>query len=99
MCQQSVGLIQRVLDEAGLCTISVTQVFEITAIVKPSRALFVAHPFGLTFGAVGDSRIQRAVVDALLSAAVSMDKPGIVDSGFTWTQDDLRVRQLRKQGR
>ena len=91
------GLIQRVLDEAGLCTISLTQVVEIAAIVKPSRALFVAHPFGLTFGGVADSSTQRAVVDALVSAAVRMNTPGIRDSGFTWTDDDLRARQLRKQ--
>lgn len=51
--QQSVGLIQRVLDEAGLCTISIRQVVEITALIKPSRALFVAHPFGLAFDPVG----------------------------------------------
>jgi D-proline reductase (dithiol) PrdB len=92
-----VGLIQRVLDHAGLCTISITQVAEITAIIKPSRAMFVAHPFGLTFGAVGDGDTQRAVVEALLSAAVEMDAPGIRDSGFIWSLDDLRTRQLRKQ--
>lgn len=97
MCQQSVGLIQRVLDEAGLCTISITQVVEITAITKPSRAMFVAHPFGLTFGALDDANTQRAVIDALLSAAVNMDAPGIRDSGLRWTGDDLRTRQLRKQ--
>jgi D-proline reductase (dithiol) PrdB len=92
-----VGLIQRVLDEAGLCTISITQVIEITAIIKPSRAIFVAHPFGLTFGAVGDAATQRAVLDALLSAAVDMDAPGIRHAGLSWTEDDLRDRQLRKQ--
>jgi predicted alpha/beta hydrolase family esterase len=92
-----VGLIQRVLDEAGLCTISITQVVEITAIIKPSRAIFVAHPFGLTFGAVGDASTQRAVLGALLSAAANMAARGIRDAGFTWTLDDLRARQLRKQ--
>ncbi len=91
------GLIQRVLDQAGLSTISITQVVEITAIIKPSRAVFVAHPFGLTFGAVGDAGTQRAVLDALLSAAVDMDAPGLRHAGFTWTEDDLRARQLRKQ--
>ena len=97
MCQQSVGLIQKVFDEAGLCTISITQAVEITAIIKPSPAIFVAHPFGLTFGAVGDEDTQRAVFDALLSAADDMDAPGIRDTGFTWSRDDLRARQLRKQ--
>ncbi len=93
------GLIQRVLDEAGLSTLSLTQVAEITAIVKPSRALFVAHPFGLTFGAVGDAVTQRAILAAMLKATVAMDAPGIRDSGFVWTRDDLRARQLRKQRR
>lgn len=91
------GLLQRVFDAAGLCTLSLTQVVEITALIKPSRALFVAHPFGLPFGAVGDAVTQRSIIDALLGAAVAMDAPGIRGSGFSWTRDDLRVRQLRKQ--
>jgi hypothetical protein len=80
-----------------LTTLSVTQVAEITAIIKPSRALFVAHPFGLTFGATGDANTQRAVLSTMLDAAVRMDAPGIRDSGFRWEHDDLRARQLRKQ--
>jgi len=92
-----VGLLQRACDDAGLPTISITQVAEITAIIKPSRALFVAHAFGLTFGAVGDAVTQRAVLDAMLDVAVTMTRPGIVDSGFAWTSDDLRARQLRKR--
>jgi hypothetical protein len=94
-----VGLIQRVLDEAGLCTLSITQNLEITAVVMPSRALYVGHPFGLTFGAVGDGATQRAVLEAMLDAAATMTYRGIRDSGFEWDRDDLRYRQLRKQGR
>lgn len=91
------GLLQRAFDAAGLCTLSLTQVVEITALVKPSRALFVAHPFGLTFGAIDDAAAQRSVVNAMLDAAVAMDAPGIRDSRFAWMRDDLRTRQLRKQ--
>lgn len=93
------GLIQRALDDAGLCTLSITQCMEITAIIMPSRALYVAHPFGLTFGAIGDSETQRAVLAAMLDAGATMEHRGIRDSGFEWEQDDLRVRQLRKQRR
>jgi D-proline reductase (dithiol) PrdB len=92
-----VGLIQRALDEAGFSTLSITQVVEITAIIKPSRTLFVAHPFGLTFGNAGDTVTQRAVLSAMLATAERMDTAGILDSGLTWTHDDLRDRQLRKQ--
>lgn len=91
------GLIQRACDEAGLSTLSLTQIAEIAAIVKPSRSLFVAHPFGLTFGDVGDAATQRAVLEAMLDTATTMDRPGIRDSGFVWTIDDLRARQLRKR--
>jgi len=94
-----VGLIQRALDEAGLCTLSITQNLEITAIVMPSRALYVGHPFGLTFGAIGDRETQRAVLVAMLDAAATMEHRGIRDSGFEWERDDLRHRQLRKQRR
>jgi hypothetical protein len=91
-----VGLIQRAIDEAGLSTISITQVTEIAALIKPSRSLFVAHPFGLTFGDVGDSATQAAVVERLLQAAESMTEPGIAVSSFKWGKDDTRYRQLRK---
>jgi D-proline reductase (dithiol) PrdB len=94
-----VGLIQRVLDDAGLCTLSITQNMEITAIIMPSRALYVGHPFGLTFGALGDRETQRAVLAEMLAAAATMDRRGIRDSGFEWEWDDLRHRQLRKQRR
>ncbi|MGH2614157.1 MAG: hypothetical protein ACRDJC_02870 [Thermomicrobiales bacterium] len=93
------GLIQRAFDDAGLCTLSITQNMEITAIIMPSRALYVGHPFGLTFGAVGASQTQRAVLAAMLDAAETMTHRGVRDSGFEWEQDDLRYRQLRKQGR
>jgi hypothetical protein len=94
-----VGLVQRAFDEAGLCTLSITQNLEITAIIMPSRALYVGHPFGLTFGAPGDRETQRAVLGDMLDAAVTMDRRGVRDSGFEWEQDDLRHRQLRKRGR
>lgn len=93
------GLLQRALDDAGLCTLSITQVMEITALIKPSRALYVGHPFGLTFGDIGDRVTQRRVVEAMLNAATTMEHRGIRDSGFEWERDDLRHRQLRKQGR
>ncbi len=93
------GLLQRALDEAGLCTLSITQSLEITAIIMPSRALYVGHPFGLTFGAIGDRETQRAVLAAMLDAAATMTHRGIRDSGFEWDRDDLRYRQLRKERR
>ncbi len=97
MCQQSVGLLQRGLDEAGIPTISITQVPSITRRVKPSLACFVAHPFGLTLRAVGDEGTHEAVLRTVLSEAERDHQPGtIVSTPFRWP-DDLRARQLRKE--
>lgn len=92
------GLLQRVLDEQGLATVSLTQAPEITDLVKPSLACLVEHPFGLTLGATGDRPTHHAVLRACLAEARWPHPAGtIVDLGFRWQQDDLRDRQLRKQ--
>ncbi len=71
---------------------------EITEIVRPSLACLVAHPFGLTLGAVGDQQTHRAVVTAALSESTRPHPAGtIVDLGYRWTRDDLRARQLRNE--
>lgn len=98
MCQQSVGLIQRVLDEAGIPTISLTLVREITEQVKPSRALYLEHPFGHTLGDVGDTALQRRILLDCLDAAVNLTEPGTIRHlPYRWIKDDLRERQLQKQ--
>ncbi|MBW3613872.1 MAG: hypothetical protein KY439_00990 [Actinobacteria bacterium] len=84
---------------AGVATVSITQVPGITRLVKPSLACFVAHPFGLTLGAVGDHAMHDAVLRAVLAEAPEPHPAGtIVAMPFRWP-DDLRARQLRKQGR
>ncbi len=86
------------LDEAGLATISLTMAASITRLVKPSRALLIEHPFGLTLGDVGDHERQRAVLAEMLVAADRIDRAGVIEAlPFEWTKDDLRARQLRKQ--
>ena len=95
MCQQSVGLLQRVFDEHGIATVSITQVREVTELVKPSLACLVEQPFGLTLGAVGDSAAHRRIVLATLREADRPHPAGtIVDLGERWTLDDERERQL-----
>jgi hypothetical protein len=64
---------------------------------RPSLAVFVAHPFGLTLGAPGDDATHQVVVRTVLAEAEREHPAGtIVATGFRWP-DDLRARQLRKQ--
>lgn len=85
-------------DEAGLSTISLTLVKEITELVKPSRALFVEHPFGFTFGDIGERDVQRRILFDCLWAARRINTPGtILDLPYRWTHDNLRELQLLKK--
>ena len=77
---------------------SITLVPEITELVRPSLACFVAMPFGLTLGAVGDEATHRAIVRATLEQAYQDHPAGtVVPLPFRWDRDDLRARQLRKE--
>lgn len=92
------GLIQRILDIQGLTTISISLVRELTEMVKPSRALFVEHPFGLTMGDVGDTETHRAILmDCLRYAQMDLEDGIIIDTPYKWSKNDLRERQLRKE--
>ncbi len=82
----------------GLTTISISLVRETTQLVKPSRALYVSHPFGLTLGDVGDSIThERVLLDCFHYAAESLPSGTVIDLPYVWSKDDLRERQLRKE--
>lgn len=92
------GLIQRVFDEKGLATISLTTIKEISEQVKPSRAVFVEHPFGLTLGDVEDKETQRSILISMFEAAEQLKTPGSIrELPYRWKKDDLLERQLRKE--
>ena len=100
MCVQSVGLLQRALDEAGVPTVSITLSPDITEKSKPSLSCFVAMPFGLTLGDVGDAATHEAIVRDTLAEAYRDHPAGtIVPLPYRWDRDDLRARQLRKEAR
>ena len=66
MCNQAVGLIQAALEEAGIATVSISLLQEMTKKVQPPRALFVPFPHGYPLGRPHDAPLQRRVIlDAL----------------------------------
>ena len=77
---------------------SITQVPEITEYTRPSLACFVAMPFGLTMGDVGDRDTNSGIARAALEEAYRDHPAGsIVPLPYRWERDDLRSRQLRKE--
>jgi hypothetical protein len=99
VCHQSVGLIARSLEAAGVPTTSLTSAWSITAAVNPPRAAFVDHPLGRTAGKPHDRAGQRRIVTGALRLLESTDQPGrIVDLGERWGDDAWRANPLGGSG-
>lgn len=95
MCHQSVGLIARHLEAAGIPTIGLTSARSITARTNPPRAVFVDAPLGHTSGPPGDSEMQLHIVRSALGAAAAMTAPGTIhDLDLRWHHDRWRAEPL-----
>ena len=62
MCHQTVGLIQGLLEDLGIATVSVSVSEEMTRKVKPPRVLLVPFPFGYPLGKPDNPALQRQVI-------------------------------------
>ena len=80
------GLAQRAIEEAGITTVVLSNIPDLTAAVGVPRLVAVEHPFGQIVGRPGDSDTQLAVLQGLLEAVVDMRRPGeIKHLPFKWT--------------
>lgn len=82
------GLIARVIEAAGVPTLSMTSAWDITAAVLPPRALYVHHPLGHQTGAAGDLAGQKAIVRAALEVGASLVRGEIRALPFRWAGTD-----------
>lgn len=83
------GLIQRVIEAAGIATIGISIVREYAEQVQPPRTAFLKWPFGHPVGEPHNRAQQRAVVEESLRLLYEMDTPGtIVDLPFAWRRHD-----------
>lgn len=67
MCHQSVGLIQSVIERAGIATVSVSSLEQVTRRVDPPRVLLVDRPLGYPLGAPLDAPLQTRIISAALA--------------------------------
>jgi len=65
-------VLARIIEAAGIATVSLSLVREHTEKIKPPRALYVPFPFGLAVGHPKNAAEQRAVLDA---AFAMLDAP------------------------
>ena len=80
MCNQSVGLIQRAVEAAGLSTVSITLVESMTKKIKPPRALAVPYGFGHPLGEPNNSELQHAIIAEALELLADEGLPPLLKS-------------------
>jgi D-proline reductase (dithiol) PrdB len=82
---QSVGLIQRAIEEEGIPTISISLDRTITEKVKPPRSLLLAFPLGHPMGNPFDEEAQRRLLREGLEYIETIKEPKtIVDLTSTY---------------
>lgn len=102
--QQTVALVCRVVEAAGIPTVCVTTARDITELVRPPRALFVNAPMGNNFGAAGDAGTQARILREALALVANARHGGVLEaSSFEWPRPffprmtpTTREKQLRK---
>ena len=81
MCNQTVGLIQGALEEAGIASVALSLLPEVTKKVRPPRTLFVPYPFGYPLGKPHDRTLQRQIILEALRLLERTDLPVFEDFG------------------
>jgi D-proline reductase (dithiol) PrdB len=62
MCNQSVGLIQSVIEKSGIATVGISLLREVTKAVNPPRTLFVDRPLGYPLGQPNNPALQKEII-------------------------------------
>jgi D-proline reductase (dithiol) PrdB len=92
VCHQTVGLVARVIEGAGIATLTMSVAHDVTEHVRPPRAAFVNFPMGNTVGRPGHAEEQRCIVRAAFAALDRMHEPDVVDLGFELDEVDEEGR-------
>ncbi len=83
MCNQSVGLAASVMEKAGIATVCLSLLREVTEKVRPPRALAVPFGFGYPLGEPDRPELQFRVLRAALELlAASEPLPILRDFGY-----------------
>jgi hypothetical protein len=91
VCHQSVGLIARVVEAAGIPTLCMTSALDITQAVNPPRAVFLNFPLGHQTGKPYQPELQRRIVRDAMQAFQTLTEPGsIVHLPYVWDPNDRR---------
>jgi D-proline reductase (dithiol) PrdB len=77
LCHQSVSLIARAVEQAGISTMTLAVDNQVVQSVRPPRAAFYDGDFGSVAGLPNWPEHQRRVLDEALRLIEPMDQPGM----------------------
>jgi D-proline reductase (dithiol) PrdB len=87
-----VGLVQRKIEAAGLSTITLSSIPDLTSAVRVPRLAAIEYPLGYLLGQPGDVEGQTAVLRATLQALAEATWPGSVGHlPFEWPSTSRRL--------
>ncbi len=100
ICHQSMSMLARMFDDAGIPSTCIVSALDIVQSVKPPRAAFVDYPLGHTAGKPNDPEDQYDIVKSALELFASVTEPGtIVDLGRSWDRDpEWKAKTLADDG-
>lgn len=75
-CNQTAAIVSRALEAAGISTVTLSTVREVTEQIRVPRPLFINFPFGRTLGPAHAVALQRTIMDDIASALRTMDRAG-----------------------
>ena len=82
------GLLARVVEEVGICTVYVGSIRDMMAQVKPPRPVFVNFPMGHQCGKAFDRELQMSIIKDALNTLKTLQEPGqIVDLPYDWGEE------------
>jgi D-proline reductase (dithiol) PrdB len=85
LSHQSMVVIQRAIEAAGIATISIALCRDVVESVGTPRAVHYGFPFGFTLGESNDQAVQLRILKDTLRSLEDIDQPGtIVDLPYEW---------------
>ena len=91
------GLVQRVLEAAGIPTVTLSMIPDLTRAVGVPRLAGLSYPMGRPLGRPHDADGQRAVLRATLEMLASASGPdSYVELPFEWPESPARARNASK---
>jgi D-proline reductase (dithiol) PrdB len=87
-CTEFAGFISRFLERSGISTVMLALVREVAIQLKIPRALFINFPFGMPLGRAFAVSLQRSIINDMISALKTLDRPAkVITLPYRWESE------------